>query len=348
MIALITMIPAMADTDPYGPARTGGDYSGPRWYGYFYNNHNVSANANHTNITMVGATVKGADYETQESEAKAHIEAGLGEAKNHGEQAMVDVESIVFIVGTIVGDAGAHQCYFNNPNALADFQDLVQTLEDDGYLIPNHPESSTVSSFYVADEPDNNCLPDVEYQPGVPILVPNPALLNAINAIRQGDTENFPLATIVRKDSYSNMETGLGLFDWVGLDDYDDNVTDYVHNFGGFEGSLLAWDVVGGTPQHFFLVPLVSFGIDEIGVYTDATPIQAKFNADNNVVGIMPFKWNPPTHPDGTTDPDGMNATSSWAPGYISLGNSILTGTPLASDIPSVEITVIASYSVFN
>ncbi len=304
LTALFTATTAMAGANY--PARTGGNYDGPRWYGYFFNNNLVAANADHTNITMVGSGFGTGTRDLQT--ATTFIEAALREAQRNNMQAMVDAEVFLFATGK--------PCYTNNPNAAADFQSLVQTLESDGLLIPNHPESSTVSSFYVADEPDQNCLYDT-----FGTHVPNPVLLNAISAIRQNaDTTNFPLATIVTKDSYSDMPEGVGLFDWVGMDDYHYGVTDYLNDFSGFEGSLQAWDVVGGTPQHFFLVPLVS----NIGssfsdpYYYGATSLQDKFFADGTVIGIMPFKWS------ADTDSNGMNASSWWVSGYIALGNSIV------------------------
>jgi hypothetical protein len=340
---VLTAVPAMADNGY--PSRTGGNYSGPRWYGYFYNNNFVSANADHTNMTMVAATEKNEDHGTQESNAKADIEAGLKIAQKYGEQAMVDLGAVVFIETSNASPYGWKNtfCYYNNSTAAADFQNLVQTLEADGYLIPNHPELSTVSSFYVADEPDLNCLDDSIGS----TFIANSALQNAITAIRQNpDTMNFPLATIVTFDHYLDMPAGMALFDWVGLDDYHHDVTDYLNNFVYFQ-SILAnnADYVGGTPQHLLLVPLVSnLGSSFSPPYTDgASPIYQKFLADNKVIGIMPFKWSP------ATDTNGMNATSSWAPGYIAIGQSIVAaGSPspyqiFVAETKAAEVMVIVN-----
>lgn len=300
IMALLTATTAMAGTSY--PPRTGGNYTGSRWYGYFYNNGYVAENAQHTNVTMVGATVKN-DGAKQWSDATTIILQGLAEARKNGEQAMVDVESIVFAVPDDL-------CYQNDPTAAADFQSFVQTLIGDGYLVPNDPEISTVSSFYVADEPDGNCLYDA-----LGTHTPNPVLLNAISAIRQNaNTTNFPLATIVTQNHYGNMPEGLGLFDWVGLDDYSNDVTTYMSDFASFESSVQANDVVGGTSQQFILVPLVSSGVGT--TYINGAPyVQSKFLADNKVIGVMPFRWN-----NGGTS--GMVGTS-WASSYIALGKSI-------------------------
>ena len=310
LTALFMAIPAMADNGY--PARTGGNYEGPRWYGYFFNNNLVAANADHTNITMVGSAFGTGDRTTQLQRATTFIEAALREAQRNNMQAMVDVEVFLFATGK--------PCYTNNPSAAADFKSLVQTLESDGYLTPNHPESNTVSSFYIADEPDDNCLGDTQNASGWPIA--NPALTNAISAVRQGDTANFPLATIVTYDHYPDMITGgaLSLFDWLGLDDYHYGVTDYLGHFGDFESVAAEYDLARGTPQHFFLVPLVSYigsSFSDPYLY-GASSLQDKFFADGKVIGIMPFKWS------ADTDSNGMNSFSWWAHGYIYLGNSIV------------------------
>lgn len=326
--ALLMETTAMANNGY--PPRTGGNYNGPRWYGYYANNGFVSANFDHTNMTEIWAT-----YDTytcniapcrpvQLADATTAIINKLAEATKNGEKAMVAVDAIVLIPS----NNGSHVVYQNNPNAVADFQNLVQTLISDGYLVPNDPEASTVSSFYVADEPDNNWLNDLACGLGGE-CGPSPALLNAISAIRQNAaTTNFPLAAIVRAETYELMPYGLGLFDWVGLDAYSDSVPDYLTQFEQLESFVHANDVVGGTPQHFFLVPLVSTGVGD--TYTNGAPyMQSKFLADNSVIGIMPFRWN-----NGGTS--GMLGTP-WASSYIALGNSI--AHPF-----SVEITVIDDY----
>ena len=341
--AMLTAIPAIADNSY--PSRTGGSYSGPRWYGYFYNNNLVSENADHTNMTMIGATVRdepnGYQRGEQQGDATWLIENGLANAAQYGERAMVDVESIVFNVSS--EDNPPHACYFNNPNAAAFFQSLVQTLINDGYLVPNHPELGTVSSFYVADEPNNNCLQDQLVNNN--IYYPNSARVNAINAIRQNpDTTNFPLATIVSENSgnggYDTVMAGLALFDWIGLDDYGVGVSNYVHEFENIELAVESNPNGSGTPQHFFMVPTVSTGLGSGGVYTDVAPIQAIFNNTDNyppndyVIGIMPFKWNSGT--------EGMNSTSSWATGYIALGKSIVAAGNQPPPPPPSQQTTIA------
>src|SRR5690348_5362458 len=180
LMALFTATTAMADAN--FPPRTGGDYSGPRWYGYFFNNSHVAANADHTNITMVGATVENELHDQQVADAISIVRAGAKVARNNGEKAMVDVESIVFMVGT---DSG-HQCYKGNDSAGGaggDFDTLVQDLIADGTLIANDPEDSTVVAFYVADEPNDDCLQDLINADFT--RVPDGPLVNAVTAIRQ-------------------------------------------------------------------------------------------------------------------------------------------------------------------
>jgi hypothetical protein len=330
MTALLTAATAMT-ANAY-PLRTGGNYSGPGWYGYFFNNNLVAPSADHTNITMIGAPEL--NDSTRVSDAISTIEARLLEAQNHGQRAMVDIEAIVFVETGASGNA----CYGDDMTAATDFQTLVTTLETDGYLIANHPESGTVFSFYVADEPDRSCTYSLEDVLGGPA----PALLDAITAIRGNlDTANFPLATIVTKDNYSDMPIGLGLFDWISFDDYANGYGTYLTTLSGFETITQSDDVVGGTPQRYFMVPGVTLSAGT--PYTGGAPsFYSRFVTDTNVIGIMPFKWSV------STDSNGMNATSTWAPPYISLGRAIVTGTTMGSIIPSVAITAIASYSIFN
>lgn len=310
--ALLTATTAMAGTGY--PPRTGGKDSNPRWYGYYANNGSVPANADHTNITEVWATTANTTPRSDTTSWVTNtITKELAIDAQYGIRAMVDVGAIVFLVGS---SNGVYPCYYNNPNAAAEFQGLVQTLINDGYLVPNAPQFGTVSSFYVADEPDRNCLRDDNNGTiDKPAFVPNSALLNAISAIRQNaNTTNFPLATIVTVVDYPDMKNGLGLFDWVGMDDYAVGTTDYLNDFAVFESRVKSWDVVGGTTQYYFLVPNVASGTPQ----ADGAPyLQAKFLADNYVVGIMPFRWD-----DGKGG--GMVGTS-WAPSYIALGKWIVS-----------------------
>jgi hypothetical protein len=259
-------------------------------------------------------------------------------------------------------------CYGLDEGAVQDFQTLVTALEhpypdqpDVHYLIPNDPVHSTVSSFYIADEPDRSCdasladsieyilitPPDGGQQVYIPEpSAPNPALLMAISTIRQNaDTSNFPLATIVTVGYNSDMPYGMSLFDWVGMDDYSSVVPTYLDDFTTFE-TITGFQgfrnpAAGGTPQHFFLVPLVSMGIDSIGVYSNSVPIKNRFNSDSNLIGIMPFKWS------AASDTNGMNATSSWAPGYIALGTSIVAANaPLLPPPPPPPVQISTAESL--
>lgn len=332
MAALLTATAAMANG--VFPPRTGGNYSGPRWYGYFFNNGLVSANADHTNITMIGAVEL--NDPNGVSDAIATIIPALKEAQDYGEKAMVDVEAIVFVETGAKGDA----CYNNNPTAVQDFQTFVTALEhpypdqpEVHYLIPNDPVHSTVSSFYIADEPDRSCNGLLSDVPGEP----SPALWNAISAIRGNtDTTNFPLATIMTKLTYTDMTVGIGLFDWVGEDDYGEDASTYMNDFLGFEYFARHNDSVGGTTQKYFMVPAVSRGAGSAGPYIGgAHLLDQELLADNRVIGIMPFAWD--FHGGGMV---GM----SWAPEYIALGQSIAT----PHGVSPAEVTVIVDSVVLQ
>ena len=336
MTALFTATTAMADNGY--PSRTGSGYSGPRWYGYYANNSTVSANADHTNITEIWATplIASLDDATaranQVSDAKNRILAGLALAQQNGEKAMVDVGAIVFIPSTQspANSSCSKFCYYDNPNAVRDFNDLVTALESDPnkYLNLDHPELSTVVAFYVADEPDINGLADHEYggtafgtngTPGGTLQ-----LLDAVRAIRGNpDTANIPLATIVSNAYYGEMPNNLGLFDWVGLDDYEHDVETYLADFTYFEDWARYHDVVGGTTQRYFMVPAVSLGAGSAGPYEDgASALYQEFANDHRIIGIMPFAWN--YHPKDCTSCGGM-VGYPWAPSYIALGKSIVS-----------------------
>ena len=327
MTALFTATTAMADASY--PARTGGNYSGPRWYGYYANSTKngtsyVPLNFDHTNITEIWATQIGeTPRSSQLTDAEKRITTQLAIAKQYGIKAMVDVGAFVFIPDSPTGNC-TNVCYDNNPSAggqTGDFQTLVTILINDGYLIPNHPELSTVSSFYVADEPDINGLADASSDPLQPLpFPPNPALLNAISAIRNNpNTTNFPLATIVTKNGYSDMPSGLGLFDWISFDDYGSGYLTYLQTLAGFKVITHNNDVVGGTPQHYFMVPAVTWGLGAGHAFVGGAPsFYQEFVNDPSIIGIMPFKWS------DATDSNGMNANSSWAPEYIALGKSII------------------------
>lgn len=321
--ALFTATTAMADAN--FPARNDG-YSnptsgsaGPRWYGYFYNNSLVAQNADHTNITMVGTTVRNELHDQQVADAIAVVRAGALKAQSNNEKAMVDVESIVFMVGTQSG----HACYTGDDSAKADFNTLVQDLIADGTLIAKDPVDSTVVAFYVADEPNDNCLHDI-INPYDFSRLPDGPLVNAVTAIRQNlDTPNFPLATIVQNvggnGSYDTVIAGLGLFDWIGLDDYGRGTSDYLNDFQYMEDYIGANPYGSGTSQRFFMVPAVSYGAGSFGPYIGGAPALYQFFAnEHRIIGIMPFKWS------ADTDSNGMNQYSSWAPEYIALGKSIV------------------------
>jgi hypothetical protein len=347
LTALFTATTAMADNGY--PSRNGGNYTGPHWYGYYANASKngltsyVPQNLDHTNITEIWATPllqPSADgtwdpklRADQIAAAKTRILAQLATAQQKGIKAMVDVGAIVFIPVPATSDC-TNTCYDDNPNAKADFADLVAVLEnpdpsqhDLHYLIPNDPKDSTVIAFYVADEPDKNGLEDSDAGGTL-------ALLDAVRAIKNiPDTANIPLATIVSNADYGEMPNNLGLFDWVGLDDYSDTVETYIQDFAYFEDWARYHDIVGGTPQLYFLVPGV------VGTNNGATPpanigapeLYQEFLSDHRIIGIMPYAWK------ADTDSNGMNQYSSWEPEYVALGKSIVSpstiGTTLSQSV---------------
>src|SRR5580698_9358261 len=130
MTALLMATTAMADNGY--PSRTGGNYSGARWYGYYANSTKngtsyVPLNFDHTNLTEIWATEIGVTpRSTQLTGAENRITKQLAIAKQYGIQAMVDVGAFVFIPDSPTGNC-TNVCYDNNPSAggqTGDFQTL--------------------------------------------------------------------------------------------------------------------------------------------------------------------------------------------------------------------------------
>jgi hypothetical protein len=338
--------PTNGGGSPY-PPRTGGYHSGGifnGWYGYYannskgyYNNPNlpgIVAAADHTNITEIWATLpeklrnpndrSRAFWEKHINRAERLIRWRLEWAKQANVKAIVDVSGIVFYAtqkyekGTIWRHHRWHGiCYHSNPFARADFEDLVESLINKNDLVPGDPKDSVVVAFYIADEPAINCLAD-ENSYG-----PNSHLVSAVRAIRKNpNTMNFPLVAIVMQDHYDDVDIGLHLLDWVGLDDYHSHALGYLAHFSSFEQSMInGEDIAGGDPQHFFLVPLVSTGKGEVHpYYWHTTAILNKYRSDDKVIGIMPFRW----------DRNGNGIYGKWwLDEYIDIGKYIAKDGPL-------------------
>jgi hypothetical protein len=266
-----------------------------QYFGYYANNGYVSQNYNHTNVTFVGV------WTNDTSQGTSVVLNELATDKQYGIKAIVDVAPFLFNVG-----AGAACPYTNLPTASQTFATFVNQLISNGYLVPNNPAASTVIAFYPADEPDGCGLGDVNG-------VANPALVNALDAVRNNpNTSNFPIAAIFSAN-YPSAAHGLLLYDWVGYDNYTLKDANYISSFQTFESYA---DL---SHQKTILVPQAAEG----GVLDDTpdTP-SVMFSAaqsDQSVILLMPFLW----------EASGMQGTAnipSLLSAYTAIGQQIKYG----------------------
>jgi hypothetical protein len=181
------------------------------------------------------------------------------------------------------------QCWQMDTGAQAAWNDLVQDLVSHGYLDQQHPDRSVVSAVYVVDEPNlvyktyNSCLQDTSGG------LANPALVNAVNAIRSNpNTNTIPLASVmaVMQDDFGDIRQGLQLFNWVGFDKYTDTDSQWDAHFAKLKQASKP-----GTK--YIIVPgAQSVAIPDVCVGTNDTPhFIGKMNSDPSIVWMAPFVW---------------------------------------------------------
>jgi hypothetical protein len=236
------------------------------YFGYYGNNDWINENYDHTNVTFAGV------WTTDRTQATTILLNQLALAKSKGLKVVLGVDPFLFTNGGSESGSYGYQA-----NAALYWKTFVDQLVAKGYLVPSNPSQNTIVAFYPVDEPNLKGLGDVNG-------AANSALSNAINVIHVNpNTANVPIATIVNHD-YGNTLAGMRLFDWVGLDDYHANDSEYRSEFQQLESQL---DL---SRQRSIMVPQ-AFLKDGYG---DANTPEVMFDmalSDPHVVLLMPFLW---------------------------------------------------------
>lgn len=214
---------------------------------------------------------------------------------------------------TIPGNAFLFQynstsgCYSIDTGASQAWNTFVQEMVSAGYINTASPDRSVVSAVYVVDEPNGNgCLPDVSG-------APNPALQNAVNAIRSNpSTAMIPLASVLSGSvGFANISQGMQLFDWVGFDNYSDSESQW-------ESQLATLKSYAPTKKYILVPGAMSNNDGGICVGTQSpTPFIEELQTDPQAVWLAPFVWFSTGSCLGVRDNPSLNAT------YTSIGTSI-------------------------
>ncbi|WP_146745338.1 hypothetical protein [Dyella jiangningensis] len=258
-----------------------------KYFGYFYNDVSaatvnnqdspqtaLSENYGHITLNHIDDW-GGATDATGLSESNRKLFKGLAEAKSLGVKAMITAAPFVFLY---TGDLQHTGVWVNDPNAAKKWSALVDQLVSNGYLVPGNPPLSTVAAIYVVDEPSGSGLADQNNQP-------NPALANAISAIR-GDvrTTSIPLASIMAdtaRQSFNDIQAGIKLFDWVGFDNYSLSQSAWDGTYNNLRSKL-------SVNQRTILVPLA----DSCDGSSPQDPdLFFTKSQSSEVALLMPFHW---------------------------------------------------------
>lgn len=241
------------------------------------------------------------------SESTQYLMSQLALAKAAHMHAMIPGHPFLFQRDSATG------CFTNDPGAAQSWNAVVQAMVSAGYIDVASPDRSVVSAIYVVDEPNGpqvnggpNCLPDVSGQP-------NPALKNAINAVRSNpSTATIPLATILNGyTGFANIASGIQLFDWVGFDNYSDTTSQWQSQ----QATLKSY----APTKKYILVPgSQSQTIPNECVGTQSpTPFISEFQTDPQAVWLAPFVWFSSGSCSGVRDIPSLRST------YTTLGTSI-------------------------
>lgn len=265
-----------------------------KYFGYFANNSYQAENRDHTNVTHIWVDIN--DSYPSDSVILSELNA----AKANGLKALVSVAPYLFD-GTSNWSA--------DPYAATKFANLVNQLIQAGHLVPGNPAASTVAAFYPVDEPELYGLTD-----HLATRQPHPALANAVSVIRNNpNTSNFPIAVITSRQ-YSSVLNGLKLFDWVGLDNYDINDSEYLRDLHYLTMKLR-------PEQRTIVVPQAATGgmMSDYGTPHTPSAMYEYARADSRVIMIMPFLW---AHHNAT----GTANIPSLRAAYTAIGTEIKAG----------------------
>lgn len=203
----------------------------------------------------------------------------LGElAKAKAAHVHAIVPAFPFVFQTTFVNGQQEGCVMIDPDASRAWSSLAQKMIDQGYLIPGDPARSTVVATYLEDEPNSgqNCLSDVGGKP-------NPAWVNAVNAIRQAPaTTSLPIASIMTDNFENNMPQGIQLLDWVGFDHYGYSDKQWLDKMNTLRSIA--------PSKKYIVVPGAMEGCNNV---TDEDPTRfiTAIETDPNVTWLVPFAW---------------------------------------------------------
>jgi hypothetical protein len=282
-----------------------------KYFGYFGADQPQPVTAlpefkDHINLYFIG-NWEGHTTDAARSITTEYMLQQLAQAKAAHVQAMIPAFPYVF------QRQDGSSCWLNEPNASANWDSLVQTLIDNGYLTPGQPDRSTVAAIYLVDEPNlgpvanvapqGNCLADVNG-------AAHPALQNAVAAIKSNPaTTNVPIASVLSV-SFNNITQGMKLFDWVGFDDYYDSQATWNNYLQQLKSYV--------PNKKIILVPGGQSGTNCVPE-NDPTPYISEMNSDPNAVWLAPFTWVP----EGGCEGVGIRDIPNLRTAYTNFGQGV-------------------------
>lgn len=278
-----------------------------KYFGYFASPP-LAETSDHTNVVYIWASY------SNRAQARSKIVSELNQARAMGLRAIVGVDSFLFRFSN--GGAGI---YTHEPNAHALWAGLMDELVALGHVVPGDRDAGTVLAFYPVDEPELHGLKDINTSNG---RIAHTTLQYAVSVVRSHPSSaHLPLAVIASK-KYGDVDRGLRLFDWLGLDHYDTSTQEYLSRFSTFQNRF-------GSSYRYLIVPQASQGgmMQPYGAYHLPLPIYDRFMADSRIIVLMPFLWS---HPDTT----GVRDIPELRERYWQIGRNISFGdaAPLRVD----------------
>ncbi len=289
-------------------------------FGYWAN---LDVPTNHSHTTMTHIWSRHGDR----NDAIAAILSQLQLADQYGIKAAVSLDPFLFSAG--LDQSGIMTCpYSQLANSHIYFDDLVDELVSNNYLIPQDPENSTVIAFIPVDEPELCGLQDSGSSA-------HPALASAYNTVRSHtDTSNFPIWTNVH--NYSSVIKGLQLADWVSYDNYNLSTSNYLSQFSNLTNYML-------PSQKAILIPQASHGgfMSSYGNWHDPEAIFDHMLSDSTFIGIIPFLWEA----QGT---QGTSQIPQLLSAYSNIGGQIKNGKPISIDVSCSQHLTNPHYQTCN
>jgi hypothetical protein len=248
--------------------------TGPRYFGYFYNDANNSFQENYAQINLyhISTQIIGSNNTTDRNATTQYTLGQLAQAKALGVRAIITATPFVFYW------TDSTQKWSADPNAATVWSTFVNQLIASGYIIPGRPDLSTVAAIYVMDEPDGAGFGDVNG-------AANPVFAGGVNVIRSNSaTSDIPLASILTSNYATSIPQGLKLLDWVGFDWYSATESQWTASYNQLESML-------SNSQRTIIVPKAAEGGTLGNGYDDPNFFNNVFTTDPKVVWFSPFVW---------------------------------------------------------